>query len=346
MALSNVNEKSAAPMMVGAFLPSLPVPRFAQTRERHLSMQNNGLESKEYTNQEIQTFYEGIDALELPPLIAPRHGVSLPHHLLGTYAATKADICRGAPSAHELSDFLHMHHASSVQKPLQDKEPLKKHAVVLSSQINVCDVGVSERQRELVHSFLSLAQLAARESAPDGGDELETPFWDYLLKHGWVQLDSTETKTQMLDMNATLNNQIVSILTDAMEDIPGRPASGATIKIVNILRGLDTMDLTCSWMELFRRSSIRQYGADFQFSTTTIPTNNDMIVLDLVSVAFNAGRSISRVMFFTFETTVVKLEITKMKLCITPGLLENLGTILKEKVRPYVPSEVMSIEDA
>lgn len=99
--LSNVNEQSAS-LVVGAFLTSKPVPRFARTRELHLSMHDNKYSGKVYgkvySTQEIQTFQAGIKALELPPPPPTAHSP----HLYGTLKATEAGMSRSSPSVEKL----------------------------------------------------------------------------------------------------------------------------------------------------------------------------------------------------------------------------------------------------
>lgn len=237
------------------------------------------------------------------------------------------------------------HDILAVGVPVAEEETktLKEDLVVVASQINACEANVSADHRELVHSFLSIAQLAARRH-PNLATRSEV-FWDVLLKNGWTQLGATDIKTEMLDINATMNDEIVRILTNAFAAIPGAPVVGAASRIVNILQGLNAMAPPSSWIRLYHRCSVRTYGADFQFSTTSI-TSDNTIELDLVNVEFNAGRAITKVLFFTFKTADATLEITKRKLSITPFLLESLGTTLRERVRPYVPSEILGVDHA
>lgn len=339
LVLSNVNVKSA-PFLVGAFTISIPGSRFAIRTRGHVLFSTRAKGRPIITQEKIDSFRAGIEALELPPP---------PFSFTRTMAELTATLRRtlsfgtplpGAPlfgaPAHDIL-------AVGVPAPEEETKTLKEDLVVVASQINACEARVTAAQRELVHSFLSIAQLAARRHS-DRATRSEV-FWDVLLKNGWAQRGATENTTEMLAVNATMNDQIIPILTKAFAAIPGNAVAEAASKILNILKGLNAMAPPSSWIQLYHRRSERKYGADFQFSTTWI-TDDNTIELDLVNVEFNAGKAITKVLFFTFKTADAKLEITKRKLFITPFLLESLGTALREKVRPYVPSEILGVDHA
>lgn len=167
---------------------------------------------------------------------------------------------------------------------------------MVASQINACEPSVTAEQRELVHSFLSIAQLAARKSSSDRGDAFGTPFWDFLLENGWLETSSSGVIRKELKMNAAVHDQIVPILTEAFAPVPGAAVAGAASRIVNALHDLKAVDRNHRWIALYHCSSRRTYGADFQFSTTSIAADNT-IELDVVNVDFNTGHSIMQVLF-------------------------------------------------
>lgn len=344
LSLSNGNIKSAQ-FLVGAFTTSMPVSRFAiRTRKQVVfSMRPEG--NTILTQEKIDSFRSGILALELPPppTIAHPARVTLSPHFTNIYGSSQPDVCRKSGSIDEPRDSSSVGVPKSSALPSQDTEVLKEDLVVVASLINACEASVTAEQRELVHSFLSIAQLAARKSSTDRGDALGTPFSDFLIQNGWLEIHNSGVIIEQLEMNVAIHDQIVPILTKAFAAIPGAPVVGAASRIVNILQGLRNEDEHFSWLHLFQYSARRAYGADFQFSTTSIAKDNT-IELDVVNVDFRAGVSIMHVLFVAFHAAHAQLEITKTKLSITPELLRSLGEALRKKVRPYVADEVISIE--
>jgi hypothetical protein len=220
LASSNGKNKSA-PFLVGAFTTtSMPVSRFAIRTREHVLFSVRAKGRTILTPEKIDSFREGIEGLELPP----------PPFSFETFLADMAlNLSRSLSFGKTLSGAgsfdAPSHDALSMGVPASDKtESLKKDLVVVASQINACTSSLTIEQRELVHSFLSIAQLAARRSSPDGGDAFGTAFWNVLLNSGWMQVDSTNFTTERLDMNATIDDcdQIVPILTEAFSSVTVR----------------------------------------------------------------------------------------------------------------------------
>lgn len=212
-------------------------------------------------------------------------------------------------------------------------------AVVVGSQINVCESDVESDLKDLVHSFMLLAQLVARNKARDKSDAYWAAYRNTLVNNGWLETRHVEVRTASFENNIFIHQQIVPFLAAAFV-----PATPATSILTGIIQGLSGMDATSPspWIRLFSRASTKTEGASFQFSTTSISSDNK-ILLDLVGVSITAGEAYTQALFARHEATNARLEIDQRRLETTPSYLRKLKATLEKKAAPYMESESASI---
>jgi hypothetical protein len=207
-------------------------------------------------------------------------------------------------------------------------------AVVVGSAINVCESDVESDLRELVHSYLLLAQLYARKRAAGRNcDAYWAAYWNVLVDIAWLEVGHAALTMTAFENHVRIHRQIIPFLTAAF--VPATPA--ATI-LTGIIQGLGDMDATSPWVTLFEHSATNTDGACFQFSTTSISPDN-MVLLDLLSVSLKAGTNCTHALFAAHATANAQLKIDHRRLQTTPTCLRQFKATMEARVAAFKQPE-------
>ena len=277
-----------------------------------------------FTPEQIETFRAEIDALELP---------SVGSSFLDTYLSHVAPPLMSSFPAETSSDA-HLRNEGSLSKG----DKLREDVVVVASQINACESNVPDDLRELVHSVLLIAQLAARKKDADNADAYWTKYWESLVRIGWLDVSVTEVKKAIVKTDVSVHEQIETILLASVPGFEAAPIVSA------FLHSLKDVNPNSSWITLFHHSARKTNGASFQFSDTQMGPGN-VITLDLVGIFLDANVSCTQVLFFKYPAVDASLRIVRKRLQTTPGCLKRLAKNIKKKAKPYYAREIASIMD-
>jgi len=135
-------------------------------------------------------------------------------------------------------------------------------ALIINSQMAEFDSTVPQPMRPTISYGLLLGQLAADKAIADIRDPWKwfTTYNSIMGKIGWLPRAGEVSEQVISDRNAELHKAVIPILTAAL----GSAAAGSNI--VEVLKGLESMDQDAPWLTLFERKSQSVNAAKFGLS--------------------------------------------------------------------------------
>ena len=216
----------------------------------------------------------------------------------------------------------------------------KDQTVTVGSQLAGFAAGIDAELRQNISNAFLLAQLAANRRIEDTGGSPKDWYKMYisvLTNIGWTLEGNASAERDITGTTLQVHEQIIPVITAALG-----PAASAASTIISILNGLKEMNKDTPWITLFHRESQRVRANQFQVSYATKEGMKPRITL--LGFEFEAEKSVTQVLFFTFGSSEAKLKNFEVKLSLDEDVFAIVKDQIKAKIANYITGYVSDIE--
>jgi hypothetical protein len=215
-----------------------------------------------------------------------------------------------------------------------------RQAIAIGSQLAEFTPAVSPDTRNAVANTLLLAQLAANKAASQATDVFTwyNTFTGVLGSIGWQSQGIEFQVHTITDRDLDVHKAIIPVITAMLG-----PAIAAASLVVEILKGLESMNSSSPWITLFSSQSKTVTGAKFQLTYVDADTPGGDPKISLVCFTIKADGAIDQVLFFKFTSQTVELKKGSASLSATTQRLNTDKDAIAARVNAYISSNVQNI---
>jgi hypothetical protein len=216
----------------------------------------------------------------------------------------------------------------------------QRQAVAIGSQLAEFTPAVSPETRNAVANTLLLAQLAANKAASQTTDIFAwyNTFTAVLGSIGWQSQGIEFQVHTITDRDLDVHKAIIPVIAAMLG-----PAVAAASLVVEILKGLQSMNSSSPWITLFSSQSKHLTGAKFQLTYVDADQPGGDPKISLVCFTIKADGAIDQVLFFKFTSQMVELKKGSSSLSVTTQRLNTDKDAIGARVNAYITSNVQNI---
>ena len=182
-------------------------------------------------------------------------------------------------------------------------------AVTVGSQMAEFSSAVPQSIRPAISNGLLLGQLAADKAMHGNPDPVAyfQAFNGVMKKIGW-QITASELNEQTIsDKNAALHKAIIPIVAAIFG-----PGAAAGSIIIQVLKGLESMDQDAPWITVFEQKSNRVKAANFGLSYVDSGAGGGA-TLKTAYFTLLASQNLTQVLFFKFSSSDATMKAANAK---------------------------------
>lgn len=216
----------------------------------------------------------------------------------------------------------------------------RREAVAVGAQLAEFADTVAVELRGPIADSILLAQLAANKAAGASHDVVQwyDKYIEVLQNIGW-QVHDLEFQTQTIrESNADVHKEIIPVIAAMLG-----PQAAAASLVVSVLKGLNEMDASTSWIALFDRASQHAHGAKFQVSYVDVGADGQPEIT-LMCFGIRAERTIVQVLFFKFSEQSAELKTGTGRVRISMQRLNSAKEAIANRVQAFVGEFVQNID--
>jgi hypothetical protein len=213
-------------------------------------------------------------------------------------------------------------------------------AVTIGAEMTEFSDHVPQAFRPAISNGLLLAQLAADKAASGGGDPWTwfTTYNGVLDRIGWLPTVGEINQQVISDRNAELHKAIIPIVTAVFG-----PAIAAGSILIEVLKGLQSMNADLPWLTLFERKSRNVTAAKFGVSYVD-SGDGQGAALKTVFFGLQARQVITQVLFLKTSTADATVRSAQAEAILSAQVIAASGAALAQKVEPFIVDNIKNID--